>query len=100
MKKLFSMLAATALASALVLPAQAVEATVVSALKVESYTYVEVSHDGKTEWVVVDLMDLQPGSRVSYEAGMVTDNFYSKFLNRTFAQVEFVSDFRILPTKK
>jgi len=47
---------------------------------------VEVSRDGKTEWIVVDLMVLQPGSRVKYEAGMVTDNFYSKFLNRTFAQ--------------
>ncbi len=100
MKPLFSMLAAAVMASALVLPAQAVEATVVSALKVESYTYVEVSHDGKTEWVVVDLMDLQPGSRVKYDPGMLMDNFYSKFLNHTFAQVQFVSDFSVLPDKK
>lgn len=72
----------------------------VSSLKVESYTYVEVSHDNKTEWIVVDLMELQPGSQVKYEEGAVMDNFYSKFLNRTFPRVMFVSDFSVLPEKK
>jgi len=99
--KLFARIFYTAvLLTAFAIPALAVEATVVSAIKVESYTYVEVSRDGKTTWIVVDLMDLQPGSKVKYDEGTVMDAFYSKFLNRTFSQVMFVSGFSVLPNQQ
>ncbi|OIP14510.1 MAG: hypothetical protein COY49_13390 [Comamonadaceae bacterium CG_4_10_14_0_8_um_filter_57_29] len=100
MKRFFSMISSAVLAAAFVMPTYAVEATVMSALKVESYTYVEVFREGKTAWIVVDLMDLQPGAKVKYDEGTQMDNFYSKFLNRTFPQVMFVSDFSVLSEKK
>lgn len=75
------------------------EGTVVSSLNTDSYTYVEISKNDQTAWIVGPLVAVKPGNQVKFEEGAIMSNFYSKQLNRTFPSVMFVQDIIVTSEK-
>jgi hypothetical protein len=67
------------------------EGRVVSVINANEYTYMEIDSGQGAVWLAASLNDLQPGSVVRYDQGVVMNNFYSKLLKRTFPQVMFVN---------
>jgi hypothetical protein len=64
---------------------------VVSTLDVPGYSYVEVESNGQTIWIAGSPVKLTAGEIINWDQSTVMRNFHSKTLNRTFAEVIFVS---------
>ncbi len=67
-----------------------------------AYTYLEVKEKtGKTFWVAVNSADVKVGDYVRFQMELVTKNFKSKALDRTFEELMFGSGLqqRILKPK-
>ncbi len=79
--------------------AEANEGKVVSSINTASYTYVEVSQNGKNVWLASPLVKVKPGNRVRFDEGAMMRNFYSKSLNRTFPAVLFVQQVLVTAEK-
>ena len=66
---------------------------VVSVEQAGAYTYLEVKEQTeKTFWVAVSSADVKVGDYVRFQKELVTKNFKSKTLNRTFEELMFASD--------
>jgi len=100
MKSLVRLLCGVALSSAIMSAAIAAEGKVVSFLQTESYTYVEVSQNGENSWIVGPLVKVQAGDQVTFDEGVVMNDFYSKQLDRTFPAVMFVQGVAVVQEKK
>lgn len=58
-----------------------------------SYTYLEVKeHSEETFWVAVNASEVKVGDYVRFQKELVTQNFKSKALNRTFKMLMFGSN--------
>jgi hypothetical protein len=64
---------------------------VVETMNAGGYTYVSIEKDGKKTWVAVQRMEIVVGQDISFQPGMVMNNFTSKTLNRTFETIVFSS---------
>ena len=57
------------------------------------YTYIEVKeHSEKTFWAAVSRTEAKIGDYVRFRKELVTENFTSKTLNKTFKMLMFASD--------
>ncbi|NJD07521.1 MAG: hypothetical protein FIA97_13630 [Methylococcaceae bacterium] len=73
------------------------EGTVVSTIDASTYTYVEVSEGGQTQWLAGTAIKLKKGDKIRYSDGTVMKDFYSKTLDRTFPTVLFVNSIVPVP---
>ena len=55
------------------------------------YTYMKVDTGDKQPWVAIPQSQIKVGQEVTYQPGMVMNNFASKTLNRTFDSIVFSS---------
>jgi hypothetical protein len=75
------------------------EATVVSTLNTDTYTYVEISKNDQKTWIVGPLVAVKPGNRVHFSEGMIMTQFRSEQLKRIFPEVMFVQEIVVTGTK-
>ena len=58
-----------------------------------AYTYLEIKeHTGKTFWVAVNSAEVKAGDYVRFQKELVTKNFKSKALDKTFEMLMFGSN--------
>ncbi len=60
-------------------------------LQADMYTYIEVLTQGKLVWIAGPKTELPIDTRIQYSKGVYMTNFFSKELQRPFAEVTFVS---------
>lgn len=58
--------------------------------QVANYTYLLVKGKGPEYWIAVSSTEIQPGESITYQGGMLMEDFHSKELNRTFEKVLFL----------
>jgi len=58
--------------------------------QVENYTYLLVKGKGPAYWIAVSSTEIEVGESISYQGGMLMEDFYSKELDRTFEKVIFL----------
>ena len=61
--------------------------------QVENYTYLLVKGKGPEYWMAVSSTEIEVGEKISYQGGMIMEDFYSKELDRTFDKVLFLEGF-------
>jgi len=88
-----------ALSAVMMSAVMAAEAKVVSAINTLSYTFIEIVRDDKTLWLAADVINLKPGDRIQYEEGFLMLNFRSNDLLRTFPNMTFIEQVKVIPEK-
>ena len=58
--------------------------------QVANYTYLFVKGRGPEYWIAVSATEIEVGESITYEGGMLMENFHSKELDRTFEKVLFL----------
>lgn len=58
--------------------------------QVANYTYLLVKGKGPEYWIAVSSTEIQVGESITYQGGMLMENFHSKELERTFDKVLFL----------
>ncbi len=58
--------------------------------QVANYTYLLVKGKGPEYWIAVSSTEIQIGESITYQGGMLMENFHSKELDRTFEKVLFL----------
>ena len=58
--------------------------------QVSGYTYMLVKGKGPAYWVAAASMEIEPGASITYQTGLIMEDFYSKELDRTFDKVMFL----------
>ena len=58
--------------------------------QVENYTYLLVKGRGPAYWIAVSSTEITPGESITYEGGLLMEDFHSEELNRTFEKVLFL----------
>jgi len=77
--------------------ANVVQAHVVSTVDSGGYTYIEAKQSDKTVWLAGPQTAVKKGDKIRYaNDGAVMTNFYSKTLNREFAEILFVGEVQII----
>src|SRR5688500_10146311 len=66
---------------------------VVETMDAASYTYARLDRNGAQIWVAGPATRLAIGTQLTKLEGMLMTDFYAKSLDRTFAQIYFVSGF-------
>lgn len=66
-------------------------------IQTSNYTYVMVNEDGKDYWLAISSAEIKEGETYYWSIGDVMQNFKSRELNRTFAEIWFVQDFTDKP---
>ena len=70
---------------------------VVSVINIPEFTYLEVSHDNQTRWIVAaSVVEVKKGDVIEFDSGTTVKNFTSKTLNRTFPSIAFVNHVNIV----
>ncbi|NOT85189.1 MAG: hypothetical protein HOP02_10535 [Methylococcaceae bacterium] len=67
------------------------KAKVISIINVPQYTYIEISQNNESHWLAAPTVDVKKDDRVEFDEGMIMTDFYSKTLDRTFANIAFVN---------
>jgi hypothetical protein len=67
------------------------KATVISAIDVPQFTYLEVKQDNQTRWLAASTITVKKGDIIQFDNGATMENFSSKTLNRTFPSITFVN---------
>lgn len=62
---------------------------VVETMDATDYTYLKVKTKGQSNWVAIPATPVEEGQQVTYQQGMVMENFASKTLGRTFKTIIF-----------
>ncbi len=62
---------------------------VVETMDSGGYTYALLERNGQKTWVAVPQMKISKGQNISFQPGVVMENFKSKTLNRTFDSIIF-----------
>jgi len=76
---------------------QSQKGTVVSVINIPEFTYLEVSQDNQTRWIVAaSVVDVKKGDAIEFDSGTTVKNFTSKTLNRTFPSIAFVNHVNIV----
>ena len=74
--------------------------TVVSTINIPEFTYLEVSQNGQTRWIVAaSRVDVKKGDAIEFDSGTTVKNFTSKTLNRTFPTIAFVNHVNVIKEK-
>jgi hypothetical protein len=60
--------------------------------QVQSYTYLLVKGKGPAYWIAVTSTEIGVGESLTYQGGLLMEDFYSKDLDRTFEKVVFLDD--------
>jgi len=58
--------------------------------QVPNYTYLLVKGKGPQYWIAVSSTEIEVGESITYQGGMLMENFHSKELDRTFDKVLFL----------
>lgn len=61
--------------------------------QVPSYTYLLVKGKGPEYWIAVTSTEIEVGEKITYQGGMLMEDFYSQELDRTFDKVLFLDGF-------
>ncbi len=61
-------------------------------LDANSYSYLKVAENGKSYWIAVNKMEINPGEYVIFSKSMEMKDFKSESLGRTFKSILFVDD--------
>lgn len=71
---------------------------VLQAISSNDYTYIEVTTDDKggTRWLAAPNMELAVNSQIRYGDGAVMKDFFSRKHKRTFHEVWFVDEVKVL----
>jgi hypothetical protein len=69
---------------------------VLSTIPSNAYTYIEVEHEGKTQWLAAPQVALEKGALIRYGEGAIMTNFYSKKLDREFPEVLFLGGVQVV----
>lgn len=69
--------------------AQSPSGKVLETMNSGGYTYMKVDTGASQPWVAIPQSQIKVGQEVSYQPGMVMNNFASKSLNRTFDAITF-----------
>ena len=67
------------------------KATVISAIDVPQFTYLEVKQGAQTRWLAASTIAVKKGDVIQFDNGATMENFNSKTLNRTFPSITFVN---------
>jgi len=71
--------------------------TVVTLLNIPEFTYLEVSQNNQTHWIVAaSVVNVKKGDDIEFDSGTTVKNFTSKTLNRTFPSIAFVNHVTII----
>jgi len=70
----------------------AVKVKVKAVEQVQDYTYLLVKGRGPAYWIAVSSTEISPGESITYQGGLLMEDFYSKELDRTFEKVVFLDD--------
>ena len=70
--------------------------TVLQAKTTAGYTYAEVETVNGTIWLAGPTTQVEVGETVTWPEGMIMNDFESKSLERTFAEILFVSELRVM----
>lgn len=62
----------------------------------DPYVYLQLDQQGKDVWVAVRALPVEKGDQVEYVPGQLMTNFTSRTLGRTFEQIHFVSQLRVV----
>lgn len=74
---------------------------VVAVEQAGGYTYLEIKeHSNKTFWAAVSRTEAKIGDFVRFKKELVTENFKSKALNKTFKELMFASDLQYRVSKE
>ena len=68
----------------------AVSVKVQAVEQVANYTYLQVKGKGPAYWIAVSSTEIEVGESITYQGGMLMEDFYSKELDRTFDKVIFL----------
>lgn len=68
----------------------AVSVKVKAVEQVPNYTYLLVKGKGPEYWIAVSSTEIEVGEKITYQGGMLMEDFYSKELDRTFEKVLFL----------
>lgn len=71
----------------------AISGTVVETMDASTYTYVRLDRGGSEIWIAGPQAKLAVGTKLDKLRGQLMTDFYSKTLDRTFAQIYFISSF-------
>lgn len=71
-------------------PDGAVTVKVKAVEQVPNYTYLLVKGKGPEYWIAVSSTEIQVGESITYQGGMLMEDFHSKELDRTFEKVLFL----------
>jgi len=70
---------------------QTQKATVISAIDIPQFTYLEVTQNKQTRWLASSTITVKKGDVIQFDNGSTMANFTSKALNRTFPSITFVN---------
>ena len=70
-------------------------ATVVSAIDIPQFTYLEVSQNNQIRWLAASTIAVKKGDVVQFDNGATIIGFNSKVLNRDFPNMTFVNNISI-----
>ncbi len=78
---------------------QSQTATVVSAINIPQFTYLEVMQDKQKRWIATSTVDAKQGDLIRFDSGSTMNNFQSKALNRKFDSITFVNRVTVIDGK-
>ena len=78
---------------------QTQKATVVSAIDIPQFTYIEVKQNNQIRWLASKTVTTKKGDVIQFDRGETVENFSSKALNRTFPSITFVNRATIVKDK-
>jgi len=70
---------------------QALTGKILETMDAGGYTYMKIDTGATQPWVAIPQSQVKVGDEVTYQPGMVMNNFSSKTLNRTFESIVFSS---------
>lgn len=68
------------------------KAEITEVIHTSSYTYLQVKENNTLEWIAIPKQEIDKGSIIYYEDGLLMENFESKELGRTFETIYFVQE--------
>lgn len=71
------------------------QGSVIDVIQTEQYTYVQVYDGREVVWLAGPVTVLQKGDSVQFSQGVFMSGFYSKYLNRHFPKILFVSQLQL-----
>ena len=78
---------------------QSQEGTVVSAINIPQFTYLEVKQGDQTRWLAASTTAAKKGDVIQFDNGSTLHNFTSKALSRTFPVITFVNRVTVVKGK-